>query len=66
MGCGVVLTVAANGWFEAHVEHAIDFIQNQNLDLVQLDQLAAKKIFQAAGRGDDPCDPRRMLSNCWL
>ena len=44
---------AANGWFEAHVEHAIDFVQHQDLDLVELDQLAAEKIFQTAGRGHD-------------
>ncbi len=39
---------AANGWLETHVEHAIDFVQHQDLHLVQADQLAVNKIFQTA------------------
>ena len=44
---------ASNGWFEAHVEHAIDLVQHQDLNLVELDQLAPEKIFQTAGSGHD-------------
>ncbi len=47
---------AANGRLEAHVEHAIDLVQHQDLDLVELDQLAPEKIFQTAGSGHD--EPR--------
>ena len=44
---------AANGRLEAHVEHAIDFVQHQDFDLVELDQPASEKIFQTAGSGHD-------------
>ncbi len=40
---------AANRRQEAHVEHAIGFIEHQYLDLAKVDQLAAKIIFQAPG-----------------
>src|SRR5450755_935550 len=42
---------AANGWFEAHVEHAIDLVKHQDFNLIKLDQLAADEIFKAAWSG---------------
>ena len=43
---------ALDGGQEAHVEHAVGFVQHQDLDAGQVDQLAAQKIVQAAGSGD--------------
>ena len=41
---------------EAHVEHAVGFVQHQDLDLAQVDGLLLHVVEQAAGRGDDDVD----------
>src|ERR1700743_1290886 len=47
---------APDGWFEAHVEHAIDFVEDQDLNLVELHQSAPDKVFQTAwSRDNQPC-----------
>ena len=45
---------ALDGGQEAHVEHAVGFIQNQDADAGEVDQLAAEEIEEAAGGGDQP------------
>ena len=42
---------------EAHVEHAIGFIEHQDLDLAQINRLLLHVVEQAAGRGDEDVDP---------
>ncbi len=43
---------AFDGGEEAHIQHAVGFVQNQNADASQVYQFAAQKIAQPAGRGD--------------
>ena len=38
---------------EAHVQHAVHFIQHQRLDLSEAHRAAVEVVHQAAGRGDD-------------
>ena len=38
---------------EPHVEHAVSLVQHEDLDAVQLDQLAVGEILQASGGGDE-------------
>ena len=44
---------ATNGGLEAHVEHAVDFVEHQDFDAAEVDQLAVEVVFEAARRGDD-------------
>ena len=44
---------AADGGEEAHVEHAIDFVEDEHVDVVEVDGAAAEEVFEAAGSGDD-------------
>ena len=44
---------AANVGQEAHVAHAIGFVQDQHLDVRQVDAAVAGQIEQAARAGDD-------------
>ena len=44
---------AANGREEAHVQHAIGFIEDEGFDAAQRDEPAVEIIFEAAGSGDD-------------
>ncbi len=41
---------------EAHVEHAIGFIEHEDFDLRQIDRLLADVVEQSAGRGHDDVD----------
>ncbi len=41
---------------EAHVEHAVGFIEHQEFDLVELQAVALHEIEQAAGGGDQHLD----------
>ena len=38
---------------EAHVEHAVGFVEDDELDLAEVDALLLHVVEQAAGRGDD-------------
>jgi len=44
---------APNGREEAHVQHAIGFIEDEGFDAAQRDEPAVEIIFEAAGSGDD-------------
>ena len=44
---------AADGGKEAHVEHAIDFVEDEHVDGADVDLAAAEEVFEAAGSGDD-------------
>jgi len=44
---------AANGREEAHVQHAISFIEDKGFDAAQRNEPAVEIIFEAAGSGDD-------------
>src|SRR5579862_8611764 len=44
---------AADGREEAHVEHAIGFVEDERFDASQRDEPAVEVIFKAAGRSDD-------------
>src|SRR5882757_2251558 len=44
---------AADGGKEAHVEHAINLVENEHFDGVDVDLTAAEEVFEPAGRGDD-------------
>jgi hypothetical protein len=41
---------------EAHVEHAVGFVEHQGLHLRQVDGALAEVVEQAAGRGDQDVD----------
>ena len=41
---------------EAHVEHAVGFVEHEELDLAELQAVAAHEVEQAAGRGDQDVD----------
>src|SRR5688572_29850188 len=41
---------------EAHVHHAIGFVDDEGVDVREIDRLAALVIHQAPGRGDDDVD----------
>ena len=41
---------------EAHVHHAVRFVEHERVELVEGDRLAAHVIHQPAGRGDDDVD----------
>ncbi len=44
---------AADGGKEAHVEHAVDFVEDEHFDGVEVDLAAAEVVFETAGSGDD-------------
>src|ERR1700691_1311841 len=44
---------ASDGRLEAHVQHAVNFVENQDFDSAKVDQLAVKVVFEAAWRGND-------------
>ena len=44
---------APDGGLETHVEHAVHFVEDKDLDAAQVDQLALEIIFETAGRPDD-------------
>ena len=41
---------------EAHVEHAIGFVEHEDLDAVEIDVALLHEVEQAAGRGDEDVD----------
>ena len=41
---------------EAHVEHAIGFVQHEHLDRIELQAALVVEVEQTAGRGDDDVD----------
>ena len=41
---------------EAHVEHAVGFVEHQKLDLVEPQGVAVDEVEQPAGRGDQNID----------
>ena len=43
---------ALDGGQEAHVEHAVGFIQHQDVHVAESDEIAAQKIVETAGGGD--------------
>ena len=42
---------AANGWKEAHVQHAVGFVEDQDLEGVEVEEASVQVIFEAAGGG---------------
>src|SRR5260370_31512447 len=44
---------AADSGQEAHVEHAVDFVEDEHLDCVDVDLAAAEEVLKPAGGGDD-------------
>ena len=36
---------------EAHIEHAVGFVQDQDLDVAEVDELPGGEVLEAAGRG---------------
>ena len=41
---------------EAHVEHAVGLVEDQDLDLVETDGAAVVEVEEPAGRGDEDVD----------
>uniref|UniRef100_E6QI67 Uncharacterized protein n=1 Tax=mine drainage metagenome TaxID=410659 RepID=E6QI67_9ZZZZ len=44
---------ASNGRLEAHVEHAIHFVEDEDANHFELDEFAVEVVFEPAGSGDD-------------
>jgi hypothetical protein len=55
---------AANGGLEAHVEHAVDFVEDQHFDAAEIDELAVEVVLEAAGGGND--EPRAVTDGVEL
>ena len=51
---------------EAHVEHAVGFVEHEHLDLVEAQRALVHEIEQAAGRGDQHVDAVRQRRTCLL
>ena len=49
---------------EAHVEHAVGFIQHQDADVAQVDQLRLRKSYSRPGVAISTCAPLRMDCSC--
>ncbi len=48
---------------EAHVEHAVCFVEDEDEDLVELDVSALDEVVQSAGRGDEQvCTSREVVA----
>ncbi len=54
-------TIASMLLLEAHVEHAVGFVEHQQLDAVEVDAAAVHVVLEAAGRGDDDVDRLAQL-----
>jgi hypothetical protein len=52
---------AADLGLEAHVEHAIGFIQDEEARGTKRDKASVDEILQAAGGGDQQCDAAGKL-----
>ncbi len=44
---------------EAHVEHPVGLVEDEDLDLAEVGDLLADEVEQAARRGDEDLDARR-------
>jgi hypothetical protein len=53
IGHVLLLDDAANLRLEAHVEHAVGLVENEELDARQRDAAALNHVDEAAGRGDN-------------
>jgi hypothetical protein len=42
-----------NGWQEAHIQHAIGFIEHENLHLTKISEFARNKILEPSGSSND-------------
>jgi hypothetical protein len=52
---------ALDGREEAHVQHAIDFVEDEHVHILEIHSLAAKEVFEAAGGRDDEARSARDL-----
>ncbi len=50
---------------EAHIEHPVDFIQNQPLDFAQVYMSLVDQIQQSPGSGDENIDALGQVSRLW-
>jgi hypothetical protein len=50
---------------EAHVEHAVGFIQDDDFDLAEVNLTLAHQVEQAAGAGDDDIDAGAQAFDLW-
>ena len=48
-----LLDDAVDGGLEAHVEHAVGFVENQVVHVVQVEGTALEQVLEAAGAGDN-------------
>ena len=48
---------AADVWHEAHVEHAVDLVEDEDFDVVEFDGALLHVVEQAAGGSDEDIDP---------
>ena len=49
-------TILADVVDEAHVEHAVGFVEHEHLDCAQIDVALLHQVEQPAGRGDEDVD----------
>ena len=48
---------------EAHVEHAVGFVEHEDLDAIEMDRAVSHQIEKPAGRGDEHVDAARECAN---
>ena len=58
---GTILQMRLDVGDEAHVEHAVGFVDHQKLDAGQQQLAALEMVEQPAGRGDQHVDAARQL-----
>ena len=51
---------------EAHVQHAVGFVQHEDLDGIQADIALADQVIEAAGRGNHDIHPALQLRGLGL
>ena len=65
---GSLATMRADVVDEAHVEHAVGFVEHEDFDPREIDVALVHQVEQAAGRGDEMSTPLRSARTCvpWL
>ena len=50
---GVWATIRLDGRLEAHVEHAVGLVEDEDVDLAERDDAAGDQVLEPAGGGDE-------------
>ena len=59
--CGSTASTRLDVVDEAHVEHAVGFVEHEDLDMREVERALAVVVEQAPGRGDEDVDAAPQL-----